>query len=287
MRFRSTIFSPLVLIAVLHGPALAQPVGVSAAVNPSTQGTPPGQAVRTITLGQQILHNELIETDEAGLLQVLLADGTTFTVGPSSRLTIDSFVYDPNAGTASLTASFGRGVFRFIGGRVSESPQGVTFNTPVGTAGIRGAIVDMDFGIGDGNSSYIVLRYGDEIVLERAGRRLARVYKAGYVIFIDEHGQLSVRKAPPSFTTLFQRRISGTPGSNGGAPESPTEETVTASGIQSTNSEYPLASNAAPTPRPPFGGEDVVDEANRDAMRDHLPESEWPEEEPDYYDFGG
>ena len=69
-------------------------VGVTAAVNPSTRGTAPGGAARIKSLGENVVFNERIETDADGLAQILLIDGTTFTVGPNSALTIDKFVYD-------------------------------------------------------------------------------------------------------------------------------------------------------------------------------------------------
>ncbi|MHA6645284.1 FecR family protein [Mesorhizobium sp. A623] len=247
----------------------AQQVGVSAAVNPSTRGTPPTQAVRTITLGERIIHNELIETDADGLLQILLADGTTFTVGPSSTLKIDSFVYDPDAGTASVTATLGKGVFRFIGGQTSKTPGGVTLNTPVGTVGIRGAIGDMDFSRSDGMLAYIVLRYGKEITLKEKDGQKARLYKPGYLIVIDGKNKLEIKKTPPGWTTLFQKLIGGHRGKNGGAPKPPTADMVVSSGISTTNSGIPATANAIPLPtaRPPTDGDDFLADPNRDALR--------------------
>src|SRR6185312_8995282 len=247
----------------------AQQVGVSAAVNPSTRGTPPTQAVRTITLGERIIHNELIETDADGLLQILLADGTTFTVGPSSTLKIDSFVYDPDAGTASVTATLGKGVFRFIGGQTSKTPGGVTLNTPVGTVGIRGAIGDLDFSGSDGMLAYIVLRYGKEITLKEKGGKKARLYKPGYLIVIDGKNKLEIKKTPPGWTALFQKLIGGHRGKNGGAPKPPTADMVVASGIPTTNSGLPATANAIPLPtaRPPTDGDDFLADPNRDALR--------------------
>src|ERR1700712_4610580 len=84
------------------GIAAAQSVGVTSAVNQSAVGLPPSQKPKTIFMGDQIIHNEKITTDSKGLLQILLADGTSFTVGPNSSMSIDSFVYDPDAGSAKI-----------------------------------------------------------------------------------------------------------------------------------------------------------------------------------------
>ena len=133
------------LLPVAAGAALGQSVGVTAAVNQNAIGTPPSDKPRTMVLGEQVIHDEKIVTDGKGLLQILLADGTSFTVGPNSSMAIDSFVYDPNAGTAKVVATLGKGVFRFIGGRTSKTTDGAVLNTPVGTVGIRGGISDLDF----------------------------------------------------------------------------------------------------------------------------------------------
>ena len=90
----------LSLLALATVGAMAQSVGVASAVNQSALGAAPGQVPKTVFLGDQIIHNQKIVTDAHGLLQILLADGTSFTVGPNSTLTIDSFVYDPDKGTA-------------------------------------------------------------------------------------------------------------------------------------------------------------------------------------------
>ena len=81
----------------------ATKVGVAAAVNLDAKSTRSG-ATKIISLGQNVIHNEKISTDAEGLVQILLVDGTTFTVGPNSQLTIDEFVYDPgNTGSMNIS----------------------------------------------------------------------------------------------------------------------------------------------------------------------------------------
>ena len=86
-------------LAASIDPAEADKVGVAAAVNPdafsSLSGTPKSQ----LSIGKSIFFNERINTTTSGLVQVLLVDGSTFTVGPGSDLVIDKFVYDPKKGT--------------------------------------------------------------------------------------------------------------------------------------------------------------------------------------------
>ena len=93
----------------------AAKVGVTAAVNTDARGRAPGAAPRVLALGNTVVFNEEITTDGSGLVQILLLDGTTFTVGPNSQLTIDEFVYNPATGDAKVVASLTKGAFRFVG----------------------------------------------------------------------------------------------------------------------------------------------------------------------------
>ena len=260
MRFSSRLLSTISIAALAATPALAQSVGVTAAVNQSARGTKP---IRTISLGDNVIHNEQITTDNVGLLQILLKDGTAFTVGPRAQITIDSFVYDPGAGTAKIAATMTRGVFRFIGGKTSKTPNGVTLNTPVGTVGVRGAVVDLDLGSGGGLTTrgagcpypqHIDLIFGNELTVSGAAAAPQRVYKPGYSVVTGGgaagQGARAVVKTPPECTSGIQLALSGRPGTSGGSSRQPTNETVAASNVAQTNSDVSPAFNNPPTPTP-------------------------------------
>src|SRR5688572_20601219 len=95
-------------------PAEADKVGVAAAVNPDAFSSLAGSPQSQINIGKSIFYNERINTTGSGLVQVLLVDGSTFTVGPGSDLVINKFVYDPKKGTGQIAASFSKGVARFV-----------------------------------------------------------------------------------------------------------------------------------------------------------------------------
>ena len=118
-----------------------QRVGVNSAVNPEAMGIPPGGLQRRLVLGQDVVFNERITTEAAGQTQVLFVDESTLSVGPNANMVIDQFVYDPNAGTGKLAASLGRGIFRFVGGKISKQDNAVTMRTPTATIGIRGGVM--------------------------------------------------------------------------------------------------------------------------------------------------
>jgi hypothetical protein len=119
-------------------PASAQQVGVAGAVNPASEARL-GGSVRVLELGSPVIHNERLKTSAAGSLQVVFLDRTTLSLGPSSELTIDSFVYDPQRKSGKMTLSLGKGLLRVVGGDVTHT-GGATVTTPVATIGVRGGV---------------------------------------------------------------------------------------------------------------------------------------------------
>jgi hypothetical protein len=124
-------------------PLAAQQVGVAGAVNPASQAVLRG-TLRMLELGAPIIYNEHLHTSSAGSLQVLFVDKTTLSVGPSSDLTIDSFVYDPQKQSGKMALTLGKGVLRVVGGNVTHT-GGATITTPVATIGVRGGIATVSY----------------------------------------------------------------------------------------------------------------------------------------------
>lgn len=210
--------------------AAAEKVGVSSAVNEAASGRLAGGHSRIISVGDNIFHNERVATNSKGVVQILLDDGTTFTVGPNSQLTIDSFVYSPNRGAAKVAATVSKGVFRFIGALTSKTPHGVKLHTPVGTAGIRGAIVNLAFRRENRVPVHLDLLYGRMIVLKLWNGRTIHLDKAGYSIVVA-NGHAYIEKTPAKFLAQVQKMIGGTPGRHAGATTRLTDEMVSLAAI--------------------------------------------------------
>lgn len=223
----------LLLGTALPAPANSIKVGKAAAVNPATYGQPPGRSMRTMQVGDPIVHNERINTDQHGQTQLLLADGTTFTVGPNSDLTINSFVYNPNQGTAKVVATLSKGAFRFIGGRTSKTPGGATVHTPVGTVGIRGGIANIDVTKGHGTPAHFDLLFGHSLILRANNGRTIHIDHAGHSIGIAPNGTAYVEVTPRAWARIVQQKVGGTPGRHGGAHAVPTDAMVQKASILS------------------------------------------------------
>jgi hypothetical protein len=200
-------------------PAEADKVGVAAAVNPDAFSTLAGAPQSQLSIGKSIFYNERINTTGSGLVQVLLVDGSTFTVGPGSDLVIDKFVYDPKKGTGQIAASFSKGVMRFVGGKISKNDNGVTVNTPAGALAIRGAIAYADF---KSSQSYSVLFvFGEYLKLQGQ-----TIFQPGYGFF-SNLGQLTTRPfTPADLAGIMTALTNGTPGTQPGPPKPNTLATI-------------------------------------------------------------
>lgn len=242
------------LLMLAGAPANAETdvAGVTAAVNPKATAFDGAGKPRLISLGDPVIRNHRIETSGEGLVQILLADGTSFTVGPNSSVVIDNFVYDPDKNTASLAATMTKGALRFIGGKASKASGNVKIDTPIGTAGIRGAVVDINLNgqTSDGQPlpPHMTLVYGKEVELTGNGSP-QRLFRQGFSIVAGD-GQPRVQRTPPQWVSGLQQVLAGRPGTGGGASKVPTDQTVSKSPVSQTNSAQLPSANAIPVPTP-------------------------------------
>jgi hypothetical protein len=154
------------LCAVLS-PALAAhaapQVGVAAAVRGSVRLDREGAIGVKVESGEKVFLGDRISTAADSRLQVMLLDETVFTLGPSSTMVIDEFVYDPATGDGSLDTELVRGAFRFVSGRIAKrSPENMRVRLPAGTIGIRGTMVHSSVDPDTGRSLVVLTGPGEQ-----------------------------------------------------------------------------------------------------------------------------
>jgi hypothetical protein len=128
-------------VSALFSTAQAQSrVGVTQSIQNNPVGKPPSGVDRVLRVGTDVQANEIISTAADDRAHLVFLDGTTLTIGPSSSMTIDKFVYDPTTQKGELAVNATKGIFRVIGGRISKAAE-ITVTTPSSTIGIRGGIM--------------------------------------------------------------------------------------------------------------------------------------------------
>ena len=74
-----------------------------------------------------------------GIFQLEFVDDTRVDVTEHSRMVIDEFVYDPNAGTGTLSMRATLGAVRYASGAIAKNNRrNVSIKTPSATIGVRG-----------------------------------------------------------------------------------------------------------------------------------------------------
>jgi hypothetical protein len=110
-------------------------IGVAASITPSAErGT--GTVFQTLTPGTELRTSETVRTGDAGKADLVFIDRTNLTVGPTSEVVLDKFVYDPVGNKGKVVLQTTRGAFRFVTGTQDHSAYQI--NTPYGSLGVRG-----------------------------------------------------------------------------------------------------------------------------------------------------
>src|SRR6266851_10182417 len=125
-------------LATISTHAVAR-VGVTSGADGDPLGKPPNENERILRIGIDVQANELITTAANDRAHLVFIDGSSLTVGPDARLTIDRFVFDPNTQKGELAINASKGVLRLVGGKISKT-NAITITTPSSTIGIRGGI---------------------------------------------------------------------------------------------------------------------------------------------------
>jgi len=107
-------------------------IGTAQSVKPDASSSVAG----TLSAGSGVHANETLKTGSSGQAGLQFNDESNLSVGPSSQVRLDKFVYDPNKGTGSTAIEATRGTFRFSTG--AQNKGEVKIKTPYGVFGVRG-----------------------------------------------------------------------------------------------------------------------------------------------------
>ena len=132
----------IVAVALLAGPQMATAatpqapqIGQAELVVSEVRGRL-GQITRELAIKDNVFAEEVIETEADAATRIVFVDGTELSMGPSSRMLLDRYVYDPNTGAGEMALQVVTGVFEFASGAIPSS--GYDIRTPFGNLGVRG-----------------------------------------------------------------------------------------------------------------------------------------------------
>ena len=166
-----------------------------------------------IQLDTPLYQGDILETTDDGAIGVVLADETTIAIGEDSRLILDEMVYDPATQEGSLSLSVVKGIYTFVSGMISKTdPDAMVLDTPVGSIGIRGTQIGIEFSDGE-NLTLVMMTEADGYIGEvflRNESGILVINQANQVLFSNSLTQMPVVLASMDDTTLvsmFERTL--------------------------------------------------------------------------------
>lgn len=146
------------LLAAFAVPALAAeavntegPAGSVKAVSGQAQLARHGAAPTALRPGERIFENDVLTTGAASSLGLILRDNSLVSLGPSSRLVVERFLFAPEKGALASILRVAKGSAACVTGEIAKlSPDAVRVLTPTAVIGIRGThfLVHVDDGPG-------------------------------------------------------------------------------------------------------------------------------------------
>jgi hypothetical protein len=121
--------------------AQAQPsIGSAVAVENQVEGKI-GRTLESIETNSRIYADETIKSYPKSSAKFVLADKTKLSVGPSSQIKIDRFVYTPGSSSNEIVFNAMHGAFRFVTGIAGHKSYRVV--TASASIGVRGTDFDV------------------------------------------------------------------------------------------------------------------------------------------------
>jgi hypothetical protein len=157
--------------------ASAETVGEATRIQRFAYQTPPQASKAPVYRLDPVVRNAQLETVPSGALEVTFTDGSRMTLGSSSVVVVDQYVYGGTQGAGGQTLKMTRGLFRFVSGSMPKDQ--VKLQTPKVTIGIRGTIVKTKvnpdvsgtifFEKGSGNVNDVPMNEGDMVKIGADG----------------------------------------------------------------------------------------------------------------------
>jgi hypothetical protein len=97
--------------------------------------------------GDAVFASDTLRTEADGTIGVTLMDDTRLSLGPSSEVRLERYVFEPAKGGLGMVLNFVRGVAAYVSGRMAKlAPDSIRLETPGAIVGVRGTTVAIQVG---------------------------------------------------------------------------------------------------------------------------------------------
>jgi hypothetical protein len=162
-----------VLVASAEGARAQQNIGSTAEAHNQVSREISG-AAGPLNAGDQVFRNELVRTGADSTAKLVFLDSTNLAIGPTSRVTLDQFVYSGEFNGQKMTVNLAKGIFRFTTGGLDK--RAYQIDTPTASIGVRGTVLNISAAASNTN---VTLIEGMAIVCARGGGACVILSQAG------------------------------------------------------------------------------------------------------------
>jgi hypothetical protein len=198
MRFKDLLKFAVLTAAVstVAGTASAQQrIGEAAAVQNQVQRVSTSGPA-SLSVGGSVFRNETIRTGAASAARLVFLDQTNLSVGPSSSVVLNQFVYSGGSTAQAIGVNLVRGAFRFSTGASDKSAYRI--NTPVATIGVRGTILDISSQ--GGRTLVTMVDNSEALVCSIGAGQCITLSGAGDSVIVTSAGIVRVPPGTPRFS---------------------------------------------------------------------------------------
>jgi hypothetical protein len=260
----SSLLTVAAAFALVSAAAAQSRIGVTSASSGGPLGKPPAGRERVLHVGVDVQANELVTTGAADRAHLLFLDGSSLTVGPNARLTIDRFVYDPSRKSGELAINASQGVLRFVGGKISKTKP-VTVTTPSATLTIRGGIMLVSV---EATQTTATFMYGIEMTVTANGK-IESVSRPGWqVVAMSGQAPGQPKAVPPGSLATEFSQLEALQAQSGPNPE----EAMASSGFAGANSGLGTIGPGGLASDANNAAQNVLSQAGAQAQKPFLPE---------------
>ena len=244
--------SVLVAVLLVLLPAQLLLASVILNVQPGPGGKPTARSfIKDTVIGERL------EAGPNEILEVLLSDGTSLTLGPGSALVVESFTYDPKSQSGQLSVRLEQGRFRVVGGLLNNTGN-IAVQTPSGNLDLDNAAVFVEVRA-DGTTRASLL-HGKSLKMTTNGKSETVERPAFEVVSAGANQPLkSPSRQDPKMVTadvlaLNSQSLLGQEG-GGGVGDPGGQGTLVLTSLSATGSETPFSSGSVSPAGNPGTGE--------------------------------
>jgi hypothetical protein len=197
-RFSRYLIAALTLPLLLApGAFAAEEIGKAMAITVTVSGDS-----GVLRASSPIHRDERIRASNSGQGQFEFRDGTKLAVGPNSSLVLDRSVFADDSSFQTLTLKATRGTFRWVSGTSKSSAYKI--NTPFGTLGVRGTVVDVYVG---SNAAAAVILEGQATFCGNDGK-CKRLERSCDIVRANRKGLMDVETEPTTAVKGVRNEVS-------------------------------------------------------------------------------